>query len=248
MAPRQFQDHFSSQAPTYRKYRPCYPRELSAWLAAQAPARELAVDIASGNGQAATGLAEFFDSVIATEPSAAQLALAEPHPRVSYRREPAERISLADGSADLIVAAQAAHWFSWPEFVDEVRRVLRPGGLLAVWSYGLFVTEPAIDRLIEDFYRVVVGPHWPRARRHVEEGYRDLPLPLPGCATPRFEMRVDWDRETVLGYLGSWSAVERYRALRGRDPLELLTPPLAEAWGTAARPVRWRLQLKTGRA
>jgi SAM-dependent methyltransferase len=248
MTPLTFKDHFSGQSQTYQKYRPNYPRELFAWFAAHTPARELAVDVGTGNGQAAVGLADFFGTVIATDASAAQLALAEPHPRVSYRREPAERISVPDRSADLVVAAQAAHWFGWPAFVAEVRRVLRPGGLLAIWSYGLFVADPAVDRLIAEFSRVVVGPFWPRERRHVEEAYRDLPLPFPECSVPPFEMRADWDCDAALGYLASWSAVRRCRELSGRDPLALFAPLLAKTWGVNPRPVRWTLQLKCGRA
>ena len=135
-APSVFKDHFSGQSDAYQKYRPDYPPELFAWLAGQAPGRRLAIDVATGNGQAAIGLARHFDSVIATEPSAAQLRQARADPRVEYRLEPAEAISLPPASADLLVAAQAAHWFDWRRFCDEAARVLRPGGVLAIWSYG----------------------------------------------------------------------------------------------------------------
>ncbi len=242
-----FKDHFSGQAIAYEKYRPRYPRELFAWLAANAPARDVAVDVATGNGQAAIALAEFFDEVVATDASAAQLEAALARPRVRYQCEPAERLSLPDASADLIVAAQAAHWFDWHAFQAEARRVLRPGGLLAFWSYGNCESEPGIDRMLEDFSRDVVGPYWPRERRHVEEAYRDLALPFPEVAVPRFEMRVDWDIESMLGYLGTWSAVQRYRKRNDRDPLALLTPPLTRAWGTGVRQLRWPLVIKAGR-
>ena len=197
MSPRAFKDHFSGQASAYEKYRPRYPRELFAWLAAASPGRDLAVDVATGNGQAAVALAEYFDCVVATDASAAQLKEAQAKPRVRYVCEPAERLSLPDSSADLIVSAQAAHWFDWAAFAAATRRVLRPGGLLAIWTYGRFVVELEIDGLVEEFSRDVVGPDWPRERRHVEEGYRDLPLPFPECAAPRFEMRADWDIESL---------------------------------------------------
>ena len=246
MKPPDFKDHFTSEAPGYARYRPLYPRELFAWLAAQSPARDLAVDVATGNGQASVALAEYFDCVIATDASAAQLEEAQAAPRVHYRREPAERISIPDASADLVVAAQAAHWFDWAAFASEAGRVLRPGGLLAVWSYGRFVVQPEIDRLVEDFSRDVVGPHWPRERRHVEEGYRDLPMPFPECAIPGFDMQADWDCDAVLGYIGTWSATQRCRKRSGRDPLALLAPQLAEAWGDGTRTLRWPLGIKAG--
>lgn len=246
-SPPAFKDHFSGQAIAYEKYRPRYPRELFAWLAANSPSRDLAVDVATGNGQAAIALSEFFHEVVATDASTAQLEAAQANPRVRYECEPAERISLPDASADLIVVAQAAHWFSWPAFQSEARRVLRPAGLLAFWTYGNCESEPEIDRMLEDFSRDVVGPYWPRERRHVEEAYRDLPLPFPEVAVPRFDMLVDWDIESILGYLGTWSAVQRYRKRNDRDPLALLTPLLNRAWGTGARQLRWPLIVKAGR-
>ena len=242
-----FKDHFSVQADAYERYRPDYPPALYAWLAGQAPARRMAVDVATGNGQAAIGLAPHFESVIAIEPSAAQLSQARPHARVEYRRERAEAMSLAPGSADLLVVAQAAHWFDWPAFVAECRRVLRPGGVLALWSYARIDVRPDIDRLIDDFSRDVVGPYWPRERRHVDEAYRELAVPFPAIETPHFEMCAHWDVKSMLGYVGTWSAVQRYRARNGHDPLALLTLPLEGAWGSSRRRVAWPLVLKAHR-
>jgi SAM-dependent methyltransferase len=243
-----FKDHFSGQSAAYQKYRPDYPEALFDWLAGAAPGRRLVLDVATGNGQAAVALARHFDAVIAIEPSAAQLGSARPHPRVTYRREPAEAISLASDSVDLVVVAQAAHWFDWPRFTAEAVRVLRPGGVLAIWSYGNCEVTPGIDGLVADFFRDVVGPYWPRERRHVEEGYRDLALPFPPLATPDFAMVTRWDAAAMLGYLDTWSAVRRYRARTGRDPLAMLTAPLAAAWGAGLRAMRWPLTLRAGRA
>lgn len=194
----------------------------------------------------AIALSEFFDRVVAIDASAAQLKEAQAKPRVQYVCEAAERISLPDASADLIVSAQAAHWFDWAAFGLEARRVLRPGGLLAIWSYGNFIAQPEIERLVEDFSRDVVGPFWPRERRHVEEGYRDLPLPFPERDVPRFDLQTDWDIESALGYIGTWSATQRYRKRVGRDPMALLAPLLTAAWGAGTRRLCWPLHIKAG--
>src|SRR5262245_24841667 len=243
-----FKDHFSAQAADYQRYRPDYPPDLYEWLAGASPGRRLALDLATGNGQAALGLAAHFDAVVATDASAAQIREARPHPGVEYRCEPAEATSLADRSADLVTAAQAAHWFDWPAFGAEMRRILKPGGLLAVWCYELFTADPAIERLVADFSRDVVGPYWPPERRHVEEHYRHLPLPFPPVEAPEVVMRAEWDWPTAMGYLGTWSAVRRCRARTGRDPLALVAAPLAEAWGPGLRSVRWPLVLRAARA
>jgi len=247
-APPAFKDHFSGQSDAYQKYRPDYPLALFEWLAAQAPSQRLAIDVATGNGQAAVALAPYFDRVIATEPSAAQLGEGRAHPHVEYRQEAAETIAVESGAADLLTAAQAAHWFDWPRFCLEAARVLRPGGVLAIWSYGYGRVGPAIDRLIADFSRDVVGPYWPRERRHVEEAYRDLVLPFPLIDAPAFEMQTHWDAGAMLHYLDTWSAVRRCRARTGRDPLRLLAAPLANAWGDGTRAMRWPLTLRAGRA
>jgi SAM-dependent methyltransferase len=246
--PAPFKDHFSRQAGAYGRHRPGYPHALFAWLAGVAPGRRLAVDVATGSGQAAAGLAKHFDAVIATEPSAAQLAEASAQPRVEYRREPAEAVSVAAGSVDLLTCAQAAHWLDWTRFTAEAARVLRPGGVLAYWCYGNCRVTPEIDHLIADFSRDIVGPYWPRERRHVDEGYRDLVAPLAPVATPAFEMSTRWDAVAMLGYLDTWSAVRRCAARTGQNPLRLLAPALAAAWGTDPRDVRWPLSVKAHRA
>ena len=246
--PPAFKDHFSGQSHAYQRYRPGYPPALFEWLAGIAPGRGLAADAGAGNGQAAAQLAAHFDAVIAIEPSAAQLAEARMHPRVTYRQEPAEATSLQAGSVDLLVVAQSAHWFDWPRFTAEAARVLRPGGVLAIWSYGNCGVTPDIDRLVADFSRDVVGPYWPRERRHVEEAYRTLALPFAPIATPDLAMQTRWDAAAMLGYLDTWSAVRRCRARTVRDPLALLVRPLTDAWGGVARPISWPLTLIAGRA
>lgn len=245
--PSRFKDHFSRQAEAYERYRPGYPQELFGFLATVAPSRDKALDVATGNGQAAVELAEWFASVRATEPSKSQLARARPHPRVEYACEPAERIGSPDACFDLVTAAQAAHWFDSARFYAEVRRVLRPGGVLAVWTYEKFRAGGDVDVIVDDFYRDVVGPYWPRERSHVEEAYRRLPFPFQEITAPQFGLVTSWSAETALRYLGTWSAVQRYRDLRGEDPLPLVAHALHDAWGAGERELFWPIHLRTGR-
>jgi len=242
-----FKDHFSAQAELYERYRPGYPPEIFEFLAGIAPARYRALDLATGNGQAAIGLAGHFAEVRATEPSKAQLERARPHPRVVYAREPAERIMAPPGTYDLVTAAQAAHWFDWERFPAEVTRVLRPGGVLALWTYELFFVDVAVDAVVTDFYRNVTGPYWPRERRHVEEHYASLPFPFPELAAPVFSLSTYWSCDDALSYLGTWSAVQRYRRFRGRDPVALAEPALRAAWGRGQRQLAWPIHLRVGR-
>lgn len=243
-----FRDHFSQHCGDYARHRPGYPPELFAWLAEAAPGRERAWDCGTGSGQAARGLAAHFGAVVATEPSVAQLAQAAPHPRVRYVRALAEEAPLAGRSCDLVAVAQALHWFDLERFYREVRRVAQPGALLAAWTYGLARVGPAVDAAVEEFYGAVVGPYWPPERSHVMAGYRTLPFPFEELAPPAFAITLDWTLADILGYLGTWSAVARFRAAEGRDPVALFTPTLRAAWGRPdeVRPVRWPLALRVG--
>lgn len=244
-----FKDHFSKQADDYAKYRPVYPRELFEYLAGLAPGRELAWDCGTGNGQAALGLVEFFDRVIATDPSEAQIRNAEAHPKVDYGVAPAEATGIASGSVDLITVAQALHWFDHDRFAKEVRRVLKPGGVLAAWCYGLNEIAPEIDPIVRHYYSEVVGPYWPPERRFIDERYASIPFALPEFPAPEFAIRADWKLDEFIGYLNTWSATRRFCQAEGRDPLPALRAELAAAWGPDAAPrrVRWPVYLRVGR-
>jgi SAM-dependent methyltransferase len=137
-----------------------------------------------------------------------------------------------------------------PRFFAEVARVLRPGGVLAVWSYGIPHLEgEAADALLQHFYRDIVGPYWPAEKALVENGYRDLELPFASLPTPSFAMEAAWSLEQLLGYGSSWSASAHYRAALGSDPIDWLRVALAAAWGEAETPRRlhWPLTIKASK-
>lgn len=246
---RPFADHFAPVAAAYATFRPTYPAELFAWLADIAPGHALAWDCATGSGQAARALAAHFAQVIATDASAAQIATAVPHARVEYRAAPAEASGLPDAAVDLVTVAQALHWFDLDRFYAEARRVLRSGGILAVWTYGvLSVAGEAVNERVQVFYRETVGPYWPPERRHVENGYRTLPFPFAELQAPAFSMAATWTLPELLGYFRSWSATGRYGAERGEDPVAVLATELAPCWGEPQerRRVAWPLALRVG--
>lgn len=242
-----FKDHFSTQAATYAKARPTYPAALFAELARLAPGRALAWDAGTGNGQAAVALAAHFERVVATEPSAAQLAQAVAHSRVDYHQSAETAPMLGDGSVDLVTVAQAAHWFDRPKFYAEVRRVLRPGGVVALWTYGLCEISPAIDAAVLRVYQGALGTYWPPERHHPETGYRELDFAFPEEPFPSAAMELDWTLMEFTAYLRSWSAVARFIRDKGFDPIDALEGELRPLWGAGARPVRWPLAGRLGR-
>jgi SAM-dependent methyltransferase len=246
-----FNDHFSSRAALYSAHRPLYPPGLFRELARLSNGHHLALDCGTGSGQAAIGLAHHFERVVATDASEEQLAFAVRNPRVEYRRTRAETTGLADASVDLVTAAQAVHWFDMPAFFTEARRVLAPGGAIAVWGYG----DPILDAsglhaTLHAFNRGLLESYWPRERQLLLDGYRTIPFPFVEIDFPRLVLEMRWTLSEFAGYLRSWSATSRYAAEHGIDPVADVERALAVEWGTPdqARLVRWPLYVRAGRS
>lgn len=244
-----FKDHFSGHSDLYVKARPHYPDALFAWIAGQAPARGCVWDTGCGNGQASVALAQHFEHVIATDPSAQQIDNAVADPRVEYRTEAAEHTSIADHSVDAVTVAQALHWFDLAPFIAEMRRVAKPGALFAAWCYANCSVTPAVDAVIARLYDDTLGAYWSPERQLVDEGYASLEIPFAPVAAPAFEMRADWDARQLLAYLGSWSAAQRHLKTTGNDAIAAIADGLITAWGdpVSIQAVRWQLAMRAGR-
>ena len=243
-----YKDHFSGHATDYQKFRPSYPDELFDYLASQAPQRKTAWDCATGNGQAAVSLARRFNQVIATDASDKQIAKALPTRNVRYQVSAAENTTIPDQTIDLITVAQALHWFNTQLFFEEAKRVLKPRGIIAVWSYKMLTIAAEVDAVVSHLYHDIVGSYWPEERKFVDNEYADIVFPFTRLASPVFTMSAQWNRAALRGYLSTWSAVQRYMKVHGVDPLTLIDEPLSEAWGDidAIRQVTWRLRPKLG--
>ena len=245
-------DWFSGRAATYAAIRPDYPPALFRFVASLGGARRLAWDCGTGNGQAAVALAEHFDLVIATDRAEAQLAHARPHPRVEYRQASAESSGLPAASADVVTVAQALHWFDLDRFYAEVRRVVRPGGAIVVWSYGDPVLRggpPALDAALQRFNHETLDAYWPPERGAVGAGYLSLPFPFDELPAPAMTLERRWTRAELLAYLRSWSATARYIAMHDADPTAMAESALAPHWGgdEVRHVVEWPLIIRAGR-
>lgn len=242
-------DYFGRQAGAYTRFRPRYPDALFRYLASESPGRRLAWDCAAGSGQATLPLARHFDRVVGTDSSEKLIRHAEPAANVRYAVAPADRTDLEDRTVDLVTVAQALHWFAGEPFFDEVRRVLRPGGVLAAWCYGLCYVDDVVDPVFSRYHGEVVGPYWPHERRFIESGYETILFPFRELSTPSFTMEAEWSLAEFTGYLRTWSAGIRYREATGKDPMDLTFGEFQAAWGEGEekRRVRWPLHLRAGR-
>lgn len=240
---------FEQGGASYARFRPEYPPSLAAHLASISPSNTLAVDVGCGTGQLTRQLGEHFEAVLGVDPSADQLAIATPHRHVRYACAPAERLPVEDGSAALITAAQAAHWFDLPLFYAEVLRVSRPGAVVALVSYGVLAfSDEQIDQRFRAFYDHEIGPFWPPERRMVDTGYAQLSFPFEEVALPSNHIQQLWTLDAMLGYVGTWSAVRAAdRAGQGRV-LDLFARDLTDLWGAPAtvRSVSWPISARVG--
>jgi len=161
---------FGNAAESYERARPDYPADGVAWLAEQlglGPGITV-VDLAAGTGKLTRMLVPTGATVIAVEPveaMRARLELAAPSARALAGY--AERIPLGDASADAVTVAQAFHWFASSEALDEIARVLRPGGGLGlIWNMRDESDE--LQRSISELVEPLRGDE----QTHVGDGWR----------------------------------------------------------------------------
>jgi SAM-dependent methyltransferase len=244
-----FKDFFSGHAIAYAAARPTYPEHLFDFLAEIAPGRRRAFDCGAGNGQATLALAQRFDHVLASDPSAMQVASAPRRPGVDFIVATAERCPVGSRSMELVTVAQALHWFDIGAFFQEARRVLVPKGVLAVWCYNLLSVEPEIDRLIWRLYAETLGADWAPERRLVDDEYRSIAFPFEEVSAPALSIELEWSLAQLAAYLRTWSACIRYRERVGTDPVDALVEHAQRHWGDPerARPIRWPIHMRVGR-
>lgn len=239
-------DRFSTQADLYARYRIDYPPALYDWLLPRVSGRQRAWDCATGNGQVPTVLARHFTHVDATDISQTQLAQAPALPNVTYQESPAEHTPFSAASFDLVTVAQAVHWFEPETFNQEVRRVLRPGGVVVEWGYNLLQVGPELDPLIREFHDETMRPYWDANRWHVLDEYARLPFPFEAVEHARFKVRRQWSAEWFLNYVRTWSSAAKYQKQHGEDAALLIADELTRRWGEGEREVTFPVFLRAG--
>ncbi|MDB5208530.1 MAG: class SAM-dependent methyltransferase [Flavisolibacter sp.] len=242
-------DLFSNQADAYAKYRPTYPPELFDYILSFVNEKECAWDCATGNGQAALVLADQFTKVEATDLSEAQLKYAVQKENIHYQVSTAEQTPFADNSFDLITIATAYHWFDWKAFHKEATRVCKKNAVVAAWGYHVFFsTDENITSIIQHFYHDIIKRYWDKERQYVDDRYASVEFDFAPLPSKDFDLVLNWNKEGLLGYLSSWSAVQNYIQKKGSSPLSLIEEDLEKAWpGNDDKEFHFPLFLKIGR-
>ena len=200
---------FSDRAAEYVRYRPGYPTAaLDALLDGLAPPTMLtAADVGAGTGISARALAERGVSVYAIEPNRAMREAAAPHARVSWQEGTAEATQLPDNAVDLVLAAQAFHWFQVSEALAEFHRVLRPGARLALMWNSRDRSDPVTRGYVEAIHEVN-GEH-PAERRPFDPAWLTEAGRFSQPSKLEFRHSQELDRDGLIGRATSASYVPR---------------------------------------
>jgi len=242
-------DLFSKQSDLYARYRPTYPKELYDYIVSFVKEKNTAWDCATGNGQAAVVLSEYFKKVIATDISTAQIEKATAKENIEYKVCPAEFTPFTENTFDLVAVAQAYHWLKWDKFRNEVYRVCKPNAVIAVWMYYNNSTgDKKVDDAIHDFYENVTRKYWDYERRYVEEKYFAVEFDYELLPVKDFETTLEWQREDMLGYISSWSAIQKYIKTNGHSPIPIIEKEIKRLWPEGeVKKVVFPIYLKLGK-
>ncbi len=240
---------FSEGAENYAKHRPTYPDECAKALAALCPNNNLAIEVGCGTGQFSHCLAEQFEKVIATDLSGEQIRQAIPNHKITFKCEPAEKISVDDNSASLIIAAQAAHWFDLPVFYKEAKRVAVNDAIIALLSYGILNIEGEANERFQKFYWDEIHSFWAPDRKHVETGYKDFDLPFSELALPPINIICHWDFNQLIGYIKTWSAMKTLKAEGADHIFDKFYNDMKDIWDEPEqrKTITWPISSRVGR-
>jgi SAM-dependent methyltransferase len=176
-------------AASYATFRPAYPPKVfSTVLSYHRGPKSLALDLGCGHGLISRELSPSFTRVIGTDPSAVMISQAQfstppSLSNVSFSVATAEDLSIVeDGSVDMVVAGQAAHWFDFSKVWPELSRKVRSGGTVAWWGYkdNYFVDYHRATKVLDHYCygEETMGPFWEQpGRQRLRDLYRDIHPP-----------------------------------------------------------------------
>lgn len=223
-------DLFSNHSLGYKQARPNYSIQIVKEILKHVPQRNVAWDCGAGSGQFTQLLAPYFDHVVASDISEAQLQQAPYFENVSYQLQAAEQSNLPAQSIDLVTVAQAIHWFDFDAFYKEVKRVLKLQGVFAAIGYGLVeVQDAAVNSLVQQLYFETLSGYWDSERRYIDELYQTIPFPFNEQAVAEMHLQYQWSPQQLLSYLRTWSALKHYQDKNEHDPLQSISNALKVA-------------------
>jgi ubiquinone/menaquinone biosynthesis C-methylase UbiE len=222
---------FADKSDLYAAARPQYPSALFEYIDTLVSIHNAVWDCATGNGQAALGLAKNFNNVYATDISQQQIAHSLPADNIHYSVSPAEHTPFADNQFDLVTVAQALHWFNFDKFWPEVNRVLKPGGLFVTFAYCWLSVEPAIDQALDTHVKAIIAPYWAPNNKLAWDNYQEVDFPFDKLDAPQLTLKNHWDLQQFMDYIHTWSATRRCIDAQGIDFFHQAKTQIGHHWG-----------------
>ncbi|CAO3607248.1 unnamed protein product [Cunninghamella blakesleeana] len=240
----------------YVKFRPVYPEELYSiiydFYQEKSNDYERAADIGTGTGQCASKLAEKFQKVYGVDRLPDMIKHAIQKDNIEYILSDAETLPFEDHSLDVITSATAFHWFNHDLFFKEVKRVLKPNGVLAVWTYffPMIKDNEEIDKIFKKNYVQLLMPYTESHIHHAITLYRDVEFPFknvdryicPDSEDIKHQSKKKFsnpllDKKMSLSQFGSYlktaSAYSNYIKENSNDPADDVVDEVAKHLGIA---------------
>jgi ubiquinone/menaquinone biosynthesis C-methylase UbiE len=224
-------DNFSINAAEYLKFRPNYPNQIFDYLDTITKYKQDVWDCGTGNGQVASKLINYFANIYATDISEIQLKNAIQNPKIHYTKQAAEQTNFPDSYFDLIIVAQAIHWFNFDLFYREARRTSKKDAIIAILGYGLVDIDKNLNKIIDFLYSSILGNYWDKERKYIEQNYTTIPFPFKEIQQPQFVNYEYWTLEHFIGYLSTWSSVKKYIQQQHKNPITIIYNDLKKEWG-----------------
>jgi ubiquinone/menaquinone biosynthesis C-methylase UbiE len=235
---------YSISADKYIATRPSYGDDIYNYISSLLNENNMAWDCACGSGQATKEIAKFVNRVVATDPDDIQLKKAPKLDNVRYLEESETVKTINDQSVDLITVATGIHWLNRGKFYKEAERVLKKNGVLATWGYTGVDLNPEIDDTIKSIVKNYLMPYYPKEILIAFNQYKEIELPMNKFDSPNFEVSYDWDFETLMNYISSFTAMQRYKKTHGKSGVALFRSEILDAWGGDAlttKKMTWEL-------
>ncbi len=240
-------DNFSTQAATYAQFRPRYTENIFTRIIDLCTQKENVWDCGTGNGQAAIFLAKHFQKVIATDISQKQIDNAVRADNIFYSIASDENANFEPHTFDLIMVAQAAHWFNFDKFYSNVNQFLKEDGIIALVGYGIHSINPEIDDIVNQFYSETIGAYWDAERKLIEQHYTTIPFPFKEIIISETDLQFEISFEAFIGYINSWSAVQHFKNKNNYNPVELIEISLKDVWGEGLHQISFPVFYRVGK-
>ena len=242
---------FGGHAKLYASARPTYPIEIYEYLTSLCNEQNKVWDCATGTGQAALALSQYFKQVFATDISAQQVQAANQAENIEYSIAPAEESGFADESFDLVTVAQALHWFDYASFWPEVDRVLKPNGVFVAWGYDWTKINFDIDLQLNKNLFELLSKYWNPKAKILWGGYEpgNVNFPYDLVQTPTFSIKLNWNFEQLFQYFLSWSATQAYINDNGSEAINNAKQQVEKVWGNpeATKLIHWPVHMLVGK-